>query len=358
MLKHCLSIFFFLSTYILVLADCTITIANNTTEDMTNLSWSGGGCTPWPGSPSGNFTGNVTMNIGNNSVITIDTDWTITGNLIIDCNQCTIIIPVGITLDVSGDMGDANNNGAAFQVDGTLIVGGTFSGKNTNAFSGSGSITADTMDFGENTVCTPDPCEITFDVDNCNDPGNFCENVVPITLVYFEGLVQDNIVRLEWATAIEDNFDHFTVERSQDVKEFIELGDIPGKGGFNQITEYSYIDEAPQKGINYYRLKATDYDGFVEHHKIIGVNFDGDVKTQLIVYPNPSSANLITVRMPVIVEHGLLQVTDMMGRMLLQKPFSGLAQTIQIPGNPGKGTFIIKVQSESASYLGRLVLIK
>ena len=84
---------------------------------------------------------------------------------------------------------------------------------------------------------------------------------LPIELLYFKAKFNSDHVDFDWATAAEINNDYFTIERSQDGKNFEQVLRKPGSGNTTTKIEYTGIDDAPLKGISYYRLKQTDYDG-------------------------------------------------------------------------------------------------
>src|SRR5204863_239315 len=68
-------------------------------------------------------------------------------------------------------------------------------------------------------------------------------------------------VRLKWTTASELNNDYFTLERSGNGIDFNGLGRITGAGNNNNYQDYYFEDISPLRGINYYRLSQTDFDG-------------------------------------------------------------------------------------------------
>jgi hypothetical protein len=137
-------------------------------------------------------------------------------------------------------------------------------------------------------------------------------NIVPVQLMYFRGKSENNRSQLNWATATELNSDYFSVQRSIDLKEFTELGKVKSAGNSKLKLEYSYLDEAPLPGINYYRLKQVDKDGATEYSKIIAVNVQGD-GTQFAIYPNPSDGQTIQVQFSDLELDGL-QLVDIVGR--------------------------------------------
>ena len=86
---------------------------------------------------------------------------------------------------------------------------------------------------------------------------------LPIELLWFEAKADEGThsVQCEWATATEQNNDHFTVERSQAGSQFAAIGMIPGAGTSQSSISYQLEDPSPLSGLAYYRLRQTDIDG-------------------------------------------------------------------------------------------------
>ncbi|HRH66134.1 MAG TPA: T9SS type A sorting domain-containing protein [Bacteroidia bacterium] len=84
---------------------------------------------------------------------------------------------------------------------------------------------------------------------------------LPIDLKNFYGKVDGGVIILNWITASEINNEYFTLERSPDGLNYIQLGTVQGAGNSTQEIHYSYPDDGPLEGDNYYRLTQTDFDG-------------------------------------------------------------------------------------------------
>jgi cytoskeletal protein CcmA (bactofilin family) len=111
-------------------------------------------------------------------------------------------------------------------------------------------------------------------------------NPLPVELLYLNAENFGDFNRITWATATEVNNDFFTLERSRDGFNFQELAIVQGSGNSNLQIDYEVIDNQPFSGINYYRLKQTDFDGTEEYFPIVScVVEDGNTK----IYPNPSN---------------------------------------------------------------------
>lgn len=117
---------------------------------------------------------------------------------------------------------------------------------------------------------------------------------LPITLISFEGKIQDNAVILNWETATEVNNDFFTIERSMDGIHYELVTTVKGSGNSSVLLHYSTIDRNPNTDLNYYRLKQTDYDGKFEYFPPIAVR-NTLVKSELSIDkygPNPFISEL------------------------------------------------------------------
>jgi len=94
---------------------------------------------------------------------------------------------------------------------------------------------------------------------------------------------------ISFSTASETNNDYFTIERSADGRNFDAIGEIKGAGNSNQELSYEFVDESPLAGINYYRIKQTDFDGAYSYTEIRSVRHQ---TKKVIVSPNRTDGKL------------------------------------------------------------------
>ncbi|MFI5173022.1 MAG: hypothetical protein ACHQFW_11560, partial [Chitinophagales bacterium] len=114
-----------------------------------------------------------------------------------------------------------------------------------------------------------------------------CEPIVlPVELISFTAVVSANINILSWATANEINNQWFNVQRSNTGQSFSQIGNIAGAGNSSTENNYSFIDENPFSGINYYRLQMVASDGSYEYSNIISITNNNAFG--FTVYPNPT----------------------------------------------------------------------
>jgi len=111
--------------------------------------------------------------------------------------------------------------------------------------------------------------------------------ILPIKLISFTSMCHNGDVALTWATASERNNDFFTIERSLDGINFEELERIQGAGNSNSHIEYHWEDNIPLPGINYYRLKQTDFDGDFSYSSLKAASCQ--IVSKFGIFPNPAS---------------------------------------------------------------------
>jgi hypothetical protein len=121
---------------------------------------------------------------------------------------------------------------------------------------------------------------------------------LPVILYsFFANCNNQNQVDVSWTTGSEINNDYFTVERSSDGLSFEEVARLSGAGNSNTPLHYKITDETPVKGVSYYRLKQTDFDGKYEVFPMAPVRDCDDpeekLKVTLIADPSREQKTII-----------------------------------------------------------------
>ena len=164
---------------------------------------------------------------------------------------------------------------------------------------------------------------------------------LPIQLTSFTASpeVESGKVDLAWSTASEVNNYGYYVQRSAFATSgFVDLpgGFVPGSGTSLTETKYSWIDQNPLSGSNYYLLKQVDLDGsfrFSDPLKVVVSPVAGvDNSRQAVVfalgqnYPNPFNP---TTRITFSVDKAgftSLKVYNILG-VAVATLFDGMAQS-------------------------------
>mgnify|MGYP001278641509 FL=1 len=118
---------------------------------------------------------------------------------------------------------------------------------------------------------------------------------LPIDLLLFDAKCEEGEVGLTFDVASQINNDYYTIERSVDNKNWSIVTEIAGVEGGNTSTEMSYrwTDYSPLRGMSYYRLTQTDFDGRSEIFAPITVSCRDQEIGDYSVYPNPAKEQLM-----------------------------------------------------------------
>jgi len=136
---------------------------------------------------------------------------------------------------------------------------------------------------------------------------------LPIELLSFTGYEERKINQLEWTTSTEINNDLFTIQRSLNGADFYTIGTLPGAGNSNSTKHYTFSDDDPALGINYYRLKQTDFDGVFSYSHTIAISNEGNETTT--IFPNPTNG-ILNISSNVISDITHVFIKDTQGRVI------------------------------------------
>jgi hypothetical protein len=182
-------------------------------------------------------------------------------------------------------------------------------------------------------------------------------NPLPITLLTFKAVLNNDKVDLNWATATEVNNDYFTVEKTRDGKLFEFVAKVNGAGNSNQILSYFTIDPNPYIGLSYYRLKQSDYDGKISYSEFVPVRMND--KQLITVYPNPSLDGNVNV----LIKNDedlftTLYLSDINGKIYKTQTFMSYKnQLLNLQfDNLAKGVYILKIEAESGVINKKLII--
>ncbi len=241
-----------------------------------------------------------------------------------------------------GGIGDGWNNAANVSASNTIFVGGIGDGwhnagnaaASNNIFLGGG---------GDGWVNAYRPT-----------------NPLPVNFLYFNVRKQGkNIGLLSWKTAREANTSHYDVERSTDAVNFSFIGKVMANGNTSAESNYTFTDNAPAKGFNYYRLKQVDRDGRFMYTAARFLNFDDLDAGSVKYYPNPTNGILnIELTDEMRKQEKWLTVSTSGGIVIDQVKIQANGNRV-IPVSLGKypkGIYFIQIKTACCNSTQRVVL--
>ena len=100
----------------------------------------------------------------------------------------------------------------------------------------------------------------------------------------------NNLVKLNWNIETETNTNSYIIERSANSDIYKQVGSLNA----NKAASYTWMDNTPSLGLNYYRIVALDNNGTKQYSSIVKINL-GKSKAELNVYPNPVKGGQLNV---------------------------------------------------------------
>jgi hypothetical protein len=179
--------------------------------------------------------------------------------------------------------------------------------------------------------------------------------LAPISLLNFDAKRNGAVNNLNWTTSQEINSNRFMVERSNDGLNFTAIGTVNASGNSNSEKNYRYIDAAPSKGINYYRLRMIDNDNAYRFSAIKNVRNLGMADMQ--INPNPVNEQMTVAIEAEASEKATIVITDLSGKRVYNGAAavaSGL-NNVRIPvNNLAKGTYVVRVMLNGQTMIKKI----
>lgn len=183
---------------------------------------------------------------------------------------------------------------------------------------------------------------------------------LPVTLLYFtakKGTATSSL--LEWKTSQEINSSHFEVERSNDAITFNKIGRVAAAGNSSVGIAYSFTDNNPMAGNNYYRLKQYDLDGRFTYTPARLVRFDEINSATVKYYPNPTKG-MLTIEINDVSrnEAKVINITNAAGVVIdqLRLPAANNRLTEINMSRYPKGTYFVQLRTATINNTQRIIL--
>ena len=164
---------------------------------------------------------------------------------------------------------------------------------------------------------------------------------------------------MDWEVKTDEELKSFDVERSADGRNFVKLATVASLGKGITIANYSWVDNNPLIGANYYRIKVIPLSGKEKVSPVANVTMDQN-KPSMEVYPNPTEGNDFNIKLSNLTK-GIYQViiTNATGQQVLVKtiehPGGTKTQRMLFDNDISKGVFRVQVKGEGLSLLNSII---
>lgn len=150
-------------------------------------------------------------------------------------------------------------------------------------------------------------------------------------------------VRLDWSISDGNDIDYFEIERSTDKRAFVLVKKLEANNG----SAYQLIDEQPEEGDNYYRLKIVKKDGNFTYSAICTVAI---LTADWMIVPNPAK-DFIRLQSQTDDKVERLVISDLTGKVYRQCQANDLVNgnAIFIENLP-MGVYVVTIETSGERY--------
>jgi hypothetical protein len=152
--------------------------------------------------------------------------------------------------------------------------------------------------------------------------------------------------RVDWTTASEAKGDKFELERSADGRNFTQIATIQAKG---EASTYSYWDQTPVTGVNYYRLKMVDAAGTSNYSQVVTATVkSGSFLVE--AYPNPVQDVLTVKAYGTTDKNATVTISDATGKVVKVISMENGVAVVDMKGM-AQGMYLVKYADNTHSQL-------
>ena len=183
--------------------------------------------------------------------------------------------------------------------------------------------------------------------------------VLPFTVTKITATKKNETVQVDWEVKTDEELKSFDIERSFDGRNFVKLATVASLGKGIVLANYSWIDNNPLNGENYYRIKVNPVSGDAQLSSVAVVEMDMN-KPSMVVFPNPTEGNDFNIKLSNIVKGSYqIIVTNANGQQVLVKTIEHKGGTIthlmEFDKDISKGLYRVQVQGEGLSLLSSII---
>lgn len=162
---------------------------------------------------------------------------------------------------------------------------------------------------------------------------------LPLKLLDFKAVVNDDNVKNIWLTSNEINVKNFDIEKSIDGLVFTYLGRVEANNTIS-TNSYAYIDYGRLAGTVYYRLKMIDIDGKFSYSSIVAVS--KNPKNNYTIYKNPVEGSAVFAH-PALATKTVAYILSIEGKRLETIPIEASSiQTNFDASDLAAGTYLLQ----------------
>jgi hypothetical protein len=218
-------------------------------------------------------------------------------------------------------------------------------------------------------VSLNDTTDVDFFV--TSQPGSYAPNrfiliyktsvsILPVTFTGIHAVRQLNAAQINWQVENETGIEKYVVEKSLDGLSFKKLTEV-SSAHTSVKNAYAALDQQPENGMLFYRIKAVGLDGKVEYSSIVRVQIGLSLET-ISVFPNPVQNKLLHLQAH-FTETGKYQMSIVHSNGILQALPSFITdagyvnKTLQLPAILPAGIYQLRMVSPGGKLISKNIMV-
>lgn len=178
-------------------------------------------------------------------------------------------------------------------------------------------------------------------------PTNPLNTSTPVKFGAINASLSNGLAKISWDVISEINTANYFIEKSGDGKNFEAIGSLIA----TNAPKYSFVDNVPASGTNYFRIKAVDKDGTISFSNTVKLS-NRKSDASVAVTPNPIINGTVNLQLSNFTKSEYnVSLFDATGKITFSKKMTiesgSSAQTLQLPNTVSKGMYQLQITNGS-----------
>jgi len=182
---------------------------------------------------------------------------------------------------------------------------------------------------------------------------------LPVSGIELGGIATDKQVKLNFKALNEREMANYTIERSADAISFTTIGSQQPLNAVQASASYSFVDNQPIVGNNYYRIKGSSINGQIQYSNVAVVKYGVNIASVTVV-PNPVQGKTVNLKLSQLAKGNYnISVTDAIGRSILKKEMlldGSSSVQLNLPTSVKAGNYFVKVSGQGNSFIQNFII--
>ncbi len=180
----------------------------------------------------------------------------------------------------------------------------------------------------------------------------FGPSALPVSYIDIKASQKETSVKVDWVAGNESNMASYDLEHSTKGNEFVKLATVKAKANDNSNINYSWTDNNPATGDNYYRIRSTGRNGEIKYSGIAKVRIEQTGRTEITVYPNPISGQTLLLQLNNLAKGQYnIRILNAAGQEVYNSSYqhqgNNGSHSLRIPALAVKGVYNLIISNEN-----------